>query len=70
MMDIYSFVLVRGLPYAWPYQPSTTWGPDGPKPSKKRLSDSAFNEMAVIAVMAGVLACICMIAVPTFIFEV
>ncbi len=36
----------------------------------KRLFDSCDNVIAVIAVIAGVRAGICMIAVPTLIFDV
>ena len=32
----YSHVRARGLGNGWPYQPSTTWGPDTPRPSTKR----------------------------------
>ena len=47
-----------------------TCGPDGPRPTRKRPPESWFSVMAVIAVIAGLRAGICMIAVPTLIFSV
>ena len=70
MIAMYSRVRVSGLPNGTPCQPSTTCGPDGPMPHKKRLPDSACNVIAVIAAQAGVRAAICMMAVPALIFVV
>jgi hypothetical protein len=66
----YSRVLASGLPNAWPCQPSTTCGPDTPSPSRNRPPDSPSRVIAVIAVMAGVRAGICMMPVPTWILSV
>src|SRR6266545_2879107 len=57
-------------PRASDMQPSTTCGPDGPIPRTKRPVESASSVIAVIAVMAGVRAGICIIAVPTLILVV
>ena len=54
MMEMYSFVRVSGRPYGTPCQPSTTCGPDGPRPRMKRPFDSASSVIAVIAAAAGV----------------
>ena len=43
---------------------STTCGPEGPRPQRKRLSDSACRVIAVIAAQVGVRAGICMMPVP------
>ena len=52
------------LAQATPCQPSTTCGPDVPRPSRTRPPESRSSVAAVIAVIAGVRAGICMIAVP------
>jgi hypothetical protein len=67
MISTYSFRRVTGRPYGTPCQPSTTWGPDAPKPTINRPPDKSANVIAVIAAIAGVLAGICIIAVPTLI---
>jgi len=61
----YSRVRASGLPNACPYQPSTTWGPLTPSPRMKRPPLRWSMLIAAIAVAAGVLADICMIAVPS-----
>jgi homoserine kinase type II len=43
MISMYSLVRPSGLPYATPWQPSITCGPDGPTPSRNRPPDNAFN---------------------------
>ena len=70
MISMYSRVRASGLGYGWPYQPSTTCGPDAPMPSKNRPSDRWSRVMAAIAVAAGVRAAICMMEVPSLICEV
>ncbi len=65
MIWMYSRVRVSGLPYGTPCQPSTTCGPDGPRPRMKRPPERSSSVIAVIAAIAGVRAGICMIAVPT-----
>ena len=62
----YSRVFASGLPNGWPCQPSTTCGPETPRPSRKRPPESASSVIAVIAVIAGVRAGICMMPVPTW----
>ena len=64
---MYSRVRAIGLPNGTPCQPSTTCGPEAPMPRRKRLFDSACRVSAVIAVQAGVRACICMMPVPALI---
>ncbi len=66
MIATYSRVFWSGLPKGWPCQPSTTCGPDTPRPRRKRPPESASSVIAVIAERAGVRAAICMIAVPTW----
>ena len=61
---MYSRVRAIGLPNGTPCQPSTTCGPDAPMPSRKRLFDRACRVSAVMAVQAGVRACICMMPTP------
>ena len=53
-----------------PYQPSTTWGPDTPRPSTKRPPLRWSIVIAAIAAAVGRRALICMIAVPSRIFSV
>ena len=67
---MYSRVLRRGFPKAWPCQPSITCGPDGPTPIRKRPPDIALSVIMVIAAQAGVLAGICMMPAPALIFLV
>ncbi len=70
MIWMYSCKRESGLAYEAPYQPSTTCGPDGPRPTMKRPPDSWCSVMAVIAAMVGARAGICMMEVPTRIFFV
>ena len=69
-ISTYSRVLTSGLPNAWPCQPSTTCGPDTPRPRRNRPPDSPSSVIAVIADMAGVRAGICMMPVPMWIVSV
>ena len=62
---MYSRVRASGLPKGWPYQPSTTWGPETPSPRMKRPPLRWSIVIAAIAAAAGVRAEICMIAVPS-----
>ena len=64
-MVMYSRIQVSGLSKAWPCQPSTTCGPEVPRPSRKRPPESASIVIAVMAVLAGVRAGICMMPVPS-----
>ena len=70
MIAMYSLVRVIGLPKRTPCQPSTTCGPETPRPHRKRPPDRCCNVIAVIAAMAGVRAGICMMPVPTNSFVV
>ncbi len=70
MIETYSLVRASGLPYGWPCQPSTTCGPEGPMPHRKRPPESACKLIAVIAAHVGVRAGICMMPVPPLIFVV
>ena len=56
MISTYSRVRASGLGYGWPYQPSTTCGPDAPRPSMKRPSLRWSSVSAVMAVDVGVRA--------------
>src|SRR4051812_27005125 len=56
MMSTYSRVRARGLGNGWPYQPSTTCGPETPRPSTNRPSLRESSVMAAIAVAVGVRA--------------
>ena len=67
MIAMYSLVRVIGLPKRTPCQPSTTCGPETPRPHRNRLPDSVCNDITVIAAQAGVRAGICMIPVPALI---
>ena len=69
-MSTYSRVFARGFPHGSPCQPSTTCGPDVPRPRRKRPSESRSSVAAVIAVFAGVRPGICMIALPSLILVV
>lgn len=64
-MSTYSRVRASGLANRTPCQPSETCGPDTPRPSRNRPPESVSMVAAVIAVMAGVRAGICMTAEPT-----
>ena len=61
---------VSGLSNGTPCHPSTTCGPDVPRPRMKRPPESASRVIAVIAVFAGERPGSCMIAVPRRIFFV
>ena len=61
---MYSRVRASGLANGWPYQPSTTCGPETPRPRMKRPPERWSMVIAAIAVAAGVRADICTIAVP------
>ena len=61
---------VSGLPHAWPCHPSATCGPEVPRPRSTRPPESVSSVAAVAAVVAGVRAGICMIAVPSLTFVV
>ena len=62
---MYSRVRASGLGYGWPYQPSTTCGPDAPNPKMNRPLDRWSMVMAAMAVAAGVRAAICTMPVPS-----
>ena len=55
-METYSRVRARGFGKGWPYQPSTTWGPDTPRPRTKRPSDRWSRVRAAMAMAVGVRA--------------
>ena len=59
-----------GLGNGWPYQPSTTCGPDTPTPRMSRPPERWSMVAAVIATHAGVRAEICRMPVPSLIFVV
>ena len=63
---MYSRIRASGLANGWPYQPSTTCGPDTPRPRISRPPERWSSVIAAIAVAAGVRAEICTIAVPSF----
>src|SRR5438309_238833 len=69
-MPMYSRVRSSGLAKGIPYQPSTTCGPDTPRPRMKRPPDRWSRVIAAIAVAAGWRADICTIAVPRLIRDV
>ncbi len=64
-MSTYSRVRPSGSANRTPCQPSLTWGPETPRPSRKRPPESVSRVAAVIAVMAGVRAGICITAAPS-----
>ncbi len=70
MISTYSRVRASGLSNFTPYQPSETWGPETPRPSRKRPPERVSRVAAVIAVIAGVRAGIWKIAEPTSIRSV
>ncbi len=63
---MYSRVRASGFANGCPYQPSTTCGPDTPRPRMKRPPERWSSVIADIAVIAGWRADICVIAVPSF----
>ena len=63
-MSLYSRVRARGLSKRTPCQPSDTWGPDTPRPRRKRPPDRVSRVAAVIAQLAGVRPGIWKIADP------
>ncbi len=67
---MYSRIRARGLANGWPYQPSTTCGPETPSPRISRPPERWSSVIAAIAVAAGVRAEICTIAVPSLIRSV
>ncbi len=64
-ISTYSRVRDRGLSNLTPYQPSETWGPETPRPRRKRPPESESRVAAVIAVIAGWRAGIWKMAEPT-----
>jgi hypothetical protein len=62
---MYSRVRASGLANGCPYQPSTTCGPETPRPSRKRPPERWSIVIAAIAVAAGARAEIWAIAVPS-----
>ena len=70
MMSMYSRVRASGLANDWPYQPSTTCGPDTPSPSTNRPPDRWSIVSAAMAVAVGVRADSWMRSVPSRSFVV
>ena len=66
----YSRVRPSGEPNGTPCQPSLTCGPETPRPRRKRPPERVSSVAAVIAVIAGVRAGICMIPAPSPIVDV
>ena len=66
-MSTYSRVRSSGFGYGWPYQPSTTCGPEAPKPRMKRPPLRRSRVMAAMASAVGVRAGIWQMPVPSFI---
>ena len=66
----YSRVRASGRFDGWPYQPSTTCGPDTPRPRIIRPPERWSSVDAAIAVAVGVRAAICAIPVPILIVDV
>jgi hypothetical protein len=58
-ISTYSRVRASGRAKGTPCQPSETCGPDSPSPRRKRPPESVSSVAAVMAVMAGVRAGIC-----------
>ena len=56
---MYSRIRASGLANGCPYQPSTTWGPETPRPRMKRPPQRWSSDIAAIAVAAGARAEIC-----------
>ena len=67
---MYSRVRASGLANGRPYQPSTTCGPDTPRPRMKRPPERWSMVSAAIAAAVGCRALICMIDVPSRIVSV
>ena len=65
MISTYSRVRASGFGYGWPYQPSTTCGPDAPRPRMARPPERWSRVSAVIATVVGVRPEICVTAVPS-----
>src|SRR4051794_18177518 len=65
MIDTYSRVRASGLSNGWPYQPSTTCGPDTPSPSTNRPPDRWSRVRACMAQAAGERADSCATEVPS-----
>ena len=55
-MSTYSRVRASGAGNGWPYQPSTTWGPETPRPSTKRPPERWSMVWAAMAMAVGVRA--------------
>ena len=70
MISTYSRVRASGWFDGWPYQPSTTCGPDTPSPRMSRPFDRWSRVTAAIAVAVGVRAAICTMPVPILMVEV
>ena len=70
MMPTYSRVRAIGFENGWPYQPSTTCGPETPSPRIMRPFDRWSMVSAAMAVAVGVRAESWAMAVPSRIFEV
>src|SRR3954447_8302541 len=63
-ISTYSRVRASGFANGMPYQPSTTWGPDTPRPRMKRPPERWSMVAAAMAVATGVRAAICTMPVP------
>ena len=63
-ISTYSRVRASGRANGTPCQPSDTCGPDSPSPSRKRPPERVSSVAAVIAVIAGVRAGICISPEP------
>ena len=55
-MSTYSRVRASGAGNGWPYQPSTTWGPETPRPSTKRPPERWSSVSAAMPMAVGVRA--------------
>ena len=62
---MYSRVRARGFEKGWPYHPSTTWGPETPRPRITRPLERWSRVRVAIAVAVGVRAESCTTAVPS-----
>ena len=67
---MYARVRASGLSKGAPYQPSTTCGPDTPRPSTNRPPDRWSSVIAAIAIAVGARADSCARFVPRRIFDV
>src|SRR6266536_2515898 len=63
----YTRVRASGCANGTPYQPSTTWGPETPRPSMSRPPERWSRVTAAMAVAAGVRALIWITDVPSLI---